>query len=248
VFLFGDAGPMRTPWRSAHIEAAVGKSAVFWKETPDAGPEAAALLFAKGVDPARPLSTWLTPEDRARAGAAAETVGLSAASLERFRPWLAAQFLESTFYSHFGFRADYGPEHDLVSMARAAGKPVRSEFPDMAAVATFAAGFSRAAEIQSLLRAVADIEAGPDYAERWVEAWAVGDQSFDLHEVRQMMQRYPALYQEYVIDRNRLWPARFRSMLEGGGTTFVLVGGGHLVGPGSVLVQLAAAGMRARRV
>jgi len=37
-------------------------------------------------------------------------------------------------------------------------------------------------------------------------------------------------------------------MLDGGGTTFVLVGGDHLVGPDSVQNQLAAAGMRVRRV
>ena len=37
-------------------------------------------------------------------------------------------------------------------------------------------------------------------------------------------------------------------MLDGGGTTFVLVGGDHLVGPDSVLSQLATVGLHARRV
>ena len=248
VFLFGDVGGMRAPWRSARIEAALNESAVFWRETPDAGPGAMSLFLAKGVDPARPLSTWLTPKDRARVGAAAETVGLTSSGLERFRPWLAAQFLESTFYSHFGFKSDNGPEHDLIALAGAAGKPIRTEFPDEAAIVDFASGFSRPAEIQLLLRAVATIETGPDYAQQWVETWSVGDQRFDLREARQMMDLYPDLYREYVVARNRLWPARFRAMLDGSGTTFVLVGGGHLAGPDSVLVQLAAAGMRTRRV
>jgi hypothetical protein len=248
VFLFGDVGGMRTPWRSTRIEAALSESSVFWKETPDAGPRAMSLFLAKGVDPARPLSTWLTPKDRARLGAVAETVGLTSAGLERFRPWVVAQFLDSSFYGRFGFKADNGPEHDLIALARAAGKPIRTEFPDEAAIVGFAAGFSRPAEIQLLLRAVANIETGPDYAQHWVEAWAVGDQGFEIREARQMISLYPDLYQEYVVARNRLWPARFRTMLDGGGTTFVLVGGGHLAGPDSVLVQLAAAGMRARRV
>src|SRR5471030_1771945 len=95
VFLFGDVGGMRTPWRSARIEAALNESSVFWKETPDAGPRAMSLFLAKGVDPARPLSTWLTPTTHARVGAAAETVGLTSAGLERFRPWVVAQFLDS---------------------------------------------------------------------------------------------------------------------------------------------------------
>ena len=248
VFLFGDVGGMRTPWRSLRIEAALNESSVFWKETPDAGREAMSLFLTKGIDPARPLSTWLTPKTRARVGAAAETVGLTSAGLERFRPWVVAQFLESSFYSHIGFKSENGPEHDLITLAKAAGKPIRTEFPDEAAIVAFASGFSRPAEIQLLLKAVANIESGPDYAQHWVKAWAVGDQRFDLREARQMISLYPDLYQEYVVARNRLWPARFRTMLDGGETTFVLVGGGHLAGADSVLVQLAAAGMQARRV
>jgi uncharacterized protein YbaP (TraB family) len=37
-------------------------------------------------------------------------------------------------------------------------------------------------------------------------------------------------------------------MLAGGGTSFVMAGGSHLLGPEGVLNLLAAAGMRARRI
>ena len=37
-------------------------------------------------------------------------------------------------------------------------------------------------------------------------------------------------------------------MLDGGETTFILVGGDHLVGPDSIQHQLAAAGLEAVRV
>ena len=110
VFLFGDSGPLRSPWRSARFEAALNESAVFWKETPAAGPGANALFMAKGIDPARPLSTWLTPSDRARVAAAAVSVGLAPVLLERLRPWLAAVFLDSSFRSHFGFKQENSPE------------------------------------------------------------------------------------------------------------------------------------------
>jgi uncharacterized protein len=63
-----------------------------------------------------------------------------------------------------------------------------------------------------------------------------------------MRSAYPDLYRPLEADRNSRWPGRFRTMLDGGGTTFVLVGADHLVGPDSVLAKLAAAGMRARRV
>jgi hypothetical protein len=248
VLLFGDSGPLRAPWTSARFVAALNESAVFWKETPDAGPGANALFMAKGIDLARPLATWLTPDQRARVAAAAASVGLAPVLLDRLRPWLAAVFLDSSFRSHFGFKQENGPEHVLSVTARAVGKPVRTEFPDEAAIVDYFAGFSNAAEIGALLRAVDEIEAGPDVAQRTAEAWMVGDLRPELDEVRRLRRAYPDYYQAILAARNRRWAARFRAMLDGGGTTFDLVGGDHLVGPDSVLAQLEAAGMRARRV
>ncbi len=248
VFLFGDNPARRTPWRSDRIEAAVSASAVLWKETPTAGPEATPLFLAKGVDPARPLSTWLTPSERARVAAAAAAVGLGDAALARLRPWLAAILLEDRFDAHAGFKPENTPAHDLTAIAEAAGKPVRSEFPDTAAIVDYFASFSAAAEVGALLRAVDDIEAGPAAAEREAEAWAAGDQRADLAAVLHMRRAYPDYYERILVERNRRWPARIRAMLDGGGTSFVLVGSYHLVGSDSVQSRLASAGMLARRV
>jgi uncharacterized protein YbaP (TraB family) len=248
VFLFGDNPSLRTPWRSARFDAALNESAVFWKETPDAGPGANGLFMAKGIDPARPLSSWLTPKDRARVAAAAASVGLAPVLLERLRPWLAGVFLDSSFRSHSGFKSENGPEYQLSVAAKAADKPVHTEFPDEASIVDYFAGLSPAAEVGELLRAVDDIEAGPEAAQRDAEAWAIGDQRLDVQRVLQIRSVYPEYYQAILVARNRRWAPRVRAMLDGGGATFVLVGGDHLAGPDSVLVQLAAAGMRARRV
>ena len=248
VFLFGDTPSLRTPWRSARFDAALNESAVFWKETPDAGPGASALFMAKGIDPARPLASWLTPKDLARVGAAAVSVGLAPVLLARLHPWLAGVFLDSSFRSHSGFKPEYGPESQLIAAARAAGKPVHTEFPDEASIVDYFARFSPAAEVGELLRAVDDIEAGPDAAQRDAEAWAIGDQRLDVQRVLQIRSTYPEYYQAILVARNRRWAPRVRAMLDGGGTTFVLVGGDHLAGPDSVLAQLKATGMAARRV
>jgi len=248
VFLFGDNPNQRVAWRSERIEAALGQSAVLWKETPEAGGDASALFFAKGVDAARPLSTWLTPKDRARVTAAAAAVNLGDSALERFRPWLAAIFLEDGFAAHAGFKPQFGPEHDLAEMARAAGKPIHSEFADEAAIVEEFASFSPAAEVGALMRAVDDIQAGPGAADREAAAWAAGDQRLDLAAVLHIRAAYPDYYQRILVERNRRWPARIRGMLDGGGTSFVLVGGDHLVGPDSIQHALAAIGLEARRV
>jgi len=248
VSLFGDNPYQRAPWRSERIEAALSQSKVFWRETPEGGGNASGLFFAKGVDPARPLSSWLTAGDRARVTAAAAAVNLADAALEKFRPWLAAIALEDGFNAHFGFKPEYGPEHDLIAIAKAAGLRIRSEFADEAAIIDYFASFSSPAEVGALMRAVDDIEAGADAADRNARAWAAGDQRPDLAALLRWRRTYPAYYQRILVERNRRWAPPVQTMLDGGGTTFVLVGGAHLVGPDNIQRQLAMAGLEAVRV
>ena len=248
VFLFGDSGPLRKPWVSARFEAAVSESAVVWKETPDAGPGVQALFVAKGVDPARPLTAWLTSAEQARVAAAVATVGLPPGSLDRLKPWLAAVLLDASFRTHFGFRQDNGPSQRLAEIAARDNKPIRTEFPDEASIVDYFAALPDAASVQSLMRAVGDIEAGADVEQRRDDAWAVGDQGPATAYVERVSRECAEYYQALLAARNKRWAPRIRAMLDGGGTTFVLVGGDHLVGPDSVQNQLAEAGMRARRV
>jgi uncharacterized protein len=98
------------------------------------------------------------------------------------------------------------------------------------------------------MRAVGDIEAGPDAEQQRDRAWAAGDQRPATDYVERVSRGCPDYYQALLVARNRRWAPRIREMLDGGGVTFVLVGGDHLVGPDSVQHQLEAAGMRAQRL
>ena len=245
VFLFGDA-PSLTPWRSPRVEAAFSQSATFWKETPDPGPGDYAKYVAKGVDHQRPLSTWLTADERSRVAAAATTAGTTYAALEPLEPWLAAGFLSMAFAR--GRPALSEPLAILTQAAKSAGKPVRTEYPDIDSLIAWASGMSPAAQVQYLFYNIEAGEAGADDLARRIGAVARGDLTLEAAEVARKMRNYPLAYEADTGSRNRAWPARFRTMLAGGGTTFVLVGVDHLVGPQSVLVELARAGMPARRL
>src|SRR5580658_8876788 len=129
VFLFGDAGSLTDPWRSEPVEAAFRQSSVFWKETPNPGPGDLAKYLAKGIDRAHPLSTWLTAAQRDRVAAAAVSAGTAYASLETMQPWFAAGALSTAYFSHQTPLPD--PLTVLTAAAKAAGKPIRTEFPDL---------------------------------------------------------------------------------------------------------------------
>ena len=245
VFLFGDGGSLTDPWTSEPVEAAFRQSSVFWKETPDLGPGALAKIVAKGFDRAHPLSTWLTAEQRDRVAAAAVSAGITYAFLEPMQPWFAAGALSSAYAAHQKPMSD--PIPVLTAAAKAAGMPVRTEFPDTDSLIDWMSGFSPAAQVQYLMYTIGWNEAGRAKQEQRLKALAVGDFRLETQRVLHMRATYPDLYGPLEADRNRRWPGRFRTMLDGGGTTFVLVGADHLVGPDSVLIQLAAAGMRPGR-
>ena len=245
VFLFGDTGSLTDPWRSEPVEAAFRQSSVFWKETPDPGPRDLGKYIARGIDRAHPLSTWLTAQQRDRVAAAAVAAGTTYAALEPMQPWFATGALSSAYFQHQKPLPD--PLTVLTAAAKAAGKPIRTEFPDTDSLIDLAAGLSRDAQVQYLMSIVETVEAGPAMLERRRKALAAGDFRLETQQVLHMRAAYPDLYRPIEADRNSRWPGRFRTMLDGGGTTFVLVGADHLFGPDSVLVQLAAAGMRPRR-
>src|SRR5690349_14686717 len=82
VYLYGNGGSVTPKWSAPRVEAAFAESTVFWKETPEQAPADRPLFAQAGVDLRRPLSTWLTPEEKAHVAAAAERAGTTYAAIE----------------------------------------------------------------------------------------------------------------------------------------------------------------------
>ncbi len=136
----------------------------------------------------------------------------------------------------------------LEAKAVAEGKPVRTEFADAQATLDWVDSMSREAVCEYLIYTIDQQSISSAIWDRRKAAWARGDLSLMKSMVRQMKVDYPSLYPHMETNRNAKWPARFRTMLASDEATFVLVGAGHMAGPDSIPVQLAAAGMPAQRI
>ncbi len=249
VFLFGDCGSPTDPWRSARVEAAFAQSTTFWKETPDLVPADIGQFIARGTDRDHPLSSWLTLGERDRVASAASALGMRYDLLTAYQPWLAAGALSQAAAARQKPSAD--PLPVLSAAAKSQGKTVRTEFPDAGSLIDWWMAMPAVAQVEYLLATIDTIDAMATDPQAWPRrqaAWASGDLSLETARVLGELRDYPQAYETETAGRNRRWPARFRAMLDGGGTTFVLVGADHLVGPESVLVKLAEAGLRARRI
>lgn len=250
VFLFGEgfSAPDK-PWASARVEAALSQSAVLWKETPEPAPGDNAVLLKQAVDPKAPLSSWLTAKQRERLATGAAAAGVSLSRLEPFRPWAAAILLSSGSTKHSGLKSAGKDSHStLTAQAKAAGKPLRAEFPDAAALVAFFSGLSKAAQVQYLLMQAEGYEEGPEVAARRSRAWAAGDLGVEEAQLRRLARANPEAYLEVIVARNCRWPGRVRAMLDSGETSFVMIGSDHLFGLEGVLNMLSAAGMPTRRI
>jgi hypothetical protein len=255
VYLFGDGGAVTDPWTSPRIEAAFDASAVFWKETPDGSPDRSRAIAA-GIDRGRPLSSWLTPAQKDRVAAAATDAGMSYGALEAMKPWLASVVLTNTFNQHYAATRTPGPGEGpasdpiavLTARAKAAGKPIRTEFASQNDLIDWPNAMTAEQQVEYLMYVIDNNSQPPGLMQQRKREWAAGDMAPETREVARLKSVYPHLYEPLVAERNRRWPARFDEMLAGGGATFVLVGCDHLLGPDGLLALLARAGTPAGRI
>jgi len=90
---------------------------------------------------------------------------------------------------------------------------------------------------------IQDLAGLDDQLDQMRDAWRTGNlEQLDSTVLAEMREKYSAIYQELIVDRNRAWLPKIELLLEDPDTELVMVGAGHLAGPDSVLKLLEAAG------
>jgi uncharacterized protein YbaP (TraB family) len=172
-----------------------------------------------------------------RVSAAAASLGLPAAALDRETPWLVALQLTELEYAHLGFDPEQGVEQQLVRRALADHKPTAGleTLGDELAVFEALSGPQQVRFLDMVVDDLAEVSSDTDAV---IEAWRHGNAArlgaLLAHEYRS----FPALYQALVTDRNRHWLPQIERLLTGGEDCLVVVGALHLVGTGGLLEAL----------
>lgn len=250
VYLFGTIHALKstTQWQSPKIQAAFDASGTLWEEVPNADDAASAqaLVMQYGVDPTHPLSSQLDAAGKAKLTAFETTYGLPDAGIEMLRPWLAAITFSTLPVMKAGYDPKSGVDLVLKSMADAAHKPVLG-FETLDQQMRFLADLPQQQQLDFLRVTLDDAGGATAQLGKLVDAWSSGDVVAMAALMNGDLNRYPALYDVLVVQRNRAFASKIEEMLKGSGVTFVAVGGGHLSGPDSVQADLAKDGIRAVR-
>jgi uncharacterized protein YbaP (TraB family) len=251
IWLFGSVHALKPAlaWRSARMDAAMKSAGVLYLEIPDADDAAAmqALVLRYGVDPASPLSSKISPKEKADLEALLKSYGMSEAQLEPLRPWMVGLTLSVLPMVKAGYDPTASVEHTLSVEARAAGKPIKG-FETAEQQIRFFADLPQDQQVAFLHSSMDDAAKGVADFDDLVAAWDAGD----VDAIAEMMNddlktKYPSLYKLLLVDRNQRFAEQIAQLAKGDGVVFVAIGAAHLAGPDSVQSDLARLGLVAVR-
>lgn len=87
-----------------------------------------------------------------------------------------------------------------------------------------------------------------DSVDAMAKAWREGDERTLTAQLMDQKARDAKFYDLLLVKRNALWVPQVEALLKGKGTTFVVAGVDHFIGPDSVVAQLKARGYVVTRV
>jgi uncharacterized protein len=254
VYLFGTVHVLRsnTVWRSPKIAAAFARSGDLWLETADGGGDQAEvreLALQLGVDPARPLSKSLAPDDVRRVDDAAKAMGIPTgeAAFEPMRPWLVAVALSVGPMFKAGFDPSRGVDRQLRADAVAQSKPIAG-FETSSQQLHYFADLPEALQVAYLRHVLDDSANAASTLNGLIDAWAAGDvDALGRLEAKAFNESERPLYDTLILKRNVAWADRLAARLQQPGISFVAVGAGHLAGADAIQALLQQRGIRVTR-
>jgi uncharacterized protein len=155
------------------------------------------------------------------------------AALNIMKPWLAAMTLAIMEYQRLGYNFELGVDRHFLKKAAASGKKIvqleSAEFQ-----LEMLAGFSPELQEKFVVYSIRDLANVPEKVDSLMTAWQAGD-VVKLEELMIDMGQGDSndlqpVYDEMITKRNYTMTEKLAAMIDRGGTHFVVVGAGHLIG------------------
>lgn len=195
--------------------------------------------------------TFYTGGDTIRQHVSAETyallskeaaaLGLPMAAVDPQRPWVIGMTLTSLEL----MKAGYSPSHgiDMHFLAKAGPRKI-TELEGLAFQLRLFSRFSDGEQEAFLLHTLRELRTLQSEADSIVRAWTQGDAA-SMQRIMSKGLTDPhmiSLYEKLLYERNSGMAAKIEGFLRSGGTCFVVVGAGHLVGSRGIIQLLRQRG------
>lgn len=204
----------------------------------------AEMLASAMLPEGKTLPDILGRQRYGRADGLAHEIGVELSLFDQFAPWFAAEAISQVQLTQLGFQPEAGVEMYFMEKARNDGKSVAGleTVHDQISVFQNMSMDTQAEYLASSLEQAHDL---PAQVESMVRAWQRGDTRWFENQLKSDLGRDPVLYQSVLGARNRKWLPKIEALLNEDKNYLVIVGTGHLVGPGSVIDLLKKDGIAA---
>ena len=207
-----------------------------------------ALIMAKGIAHDGTTLTQKMPEAKRPALAKAlGDLGLPATAFDTMEPWYAATNLSLLPLMKKGYDVSNGPEQSITKAAAAQGKPVTGLETAEEQLSIFDA-LSMPAQVAFLSSTIEELPKLDETMNSMVDSWAKGDPDALGKTLNDDLDASPEVKKALLTDRNKRWAFWINNRMKQPGVVFIAVGAGHLAGKDSVMEQLKAYRLKAKRV
>ena len=179
--------------------------------------------------------------------AALQKLGLPAAALDQFKPWMAALSMQQVAMMRAGYDPTQGAEMAILSAAKEDSKQLAG-LETIEEQLGFFNSLALEDQIGFLESTVDAVLEDDDTLDRMVALWSAGQADELGALMNEEMRDEPNLAKLLLTDRNARWAEWIDTRLDTPGTVFLAVGAGHLAGTDSVQQFLEADGLTVTRI
>ncbi|MFT4091668.1 MAG: TraB/GumN family protein [Asticcacaulis sp.] len=248
VYLFGSVHLLKAEdkWLTPELEAIFESADSLYLEIENMEDQALAtsLIMKHGVDPKSGFYDPYSAEQEAVIRESLTKYGINPDQIKPLKHWLVALMLSIKQLEANDFDPNIGVDKTFMTRAKAKGLPIKGLETMEAQFLSFAMAPTEV-QAEYLWQTVAEEDYSQEVIAVLVNAWLQGDDA-KLEEIliTEMKEKTPDLYETLMINRNRNWIGEIKTILDGSGTQFIVVGAGHLTGPDSVQKMLEAEGIK----
>lgn len=205
-------------------------------------PEVRQKIASLGLLKEGKLSDKISAETWKNLSAWAAESGTPAAMLQRCQPWMAGLTVAVTTFEKQGYSSASGMEKYFAGRLKDSGKTAIGLETAVGQIEIFAGIGARQQE--DMLRQSLEEVRQPEKIQQLAAAWHEGDAAAMHDRMHESFKDFPELEKLLLTDRNAAWIPTLEKLLQGDQATMVVVGAGHLCGPGSVVDLLEKKGYR----
>ncbi len=235
----------------AEFDVAFAASQKLYFETDIGGmhsPEIQARIAREGVfTDGKTLEKVLTPQAWKAAQEYCARAGLPLERLQAMKPWLFTVTLALIELQKLEVKLE-GVDHHFHKLATENGKATGS-LETIENHLNHIFNLGRGHESEMIRKSIDDLSDLPRVLTQIIAAWRSGDMArLDKLMIRDMREKYPAVFKDLLADRNAAWLPKIEAMLASQEVEFVLAGVGHMPGKEGLLALLRARGCTVEQI